>query len=184
MEETKAGDQLYLNGHAGRCPGHVNGQFSSWDYRPHCGDSPLSTIEWGPTLSWGRVIQWTCCLQLRRWSHCQSRKAIGEATYHYHCRKSSNTVNLWCNLQMRFRVQGKWNVRVGWCHPWMQLQRYTSPLHQTVRRRNVTFRGEHLARPSTNRESNDQVQQRTPSSSITAGADMSPGVRDRRHRRC
>lgn len=30
------------------------------------------------------------------------------------------------------------------------------------------------------RESNDQVQQRTPSSSITAGADMSPGVRDRR----
>ena len=54
----------------------------------------------------------------------------------------------------------------------------TSPLHQTVRRCNVIFRGEHLSRPSTNRESNDQVQQCY--WSITAGADMSAGVRDRR----
>eukprot|EP00984_Skeletonema_dohrnii_P009669 scaffold3704_cov91-Skeletonema_dohrnii-CCMP3373.AAC.1 len=54
-----------------------------------------------------------------------------------------------------------------------------APLNETVRRRHDMFRADNLSRPARNRDSMDLVQQNMPAD-VLAGADMSPGVRDRR----
>lgn len=56
-----------------------------------------------------------------------------------------------------------------------------TPLHDTIQQRHEIeiFRKDNLSRPAIHHETMEQIQQRMPAE-IAAGADMSPGVRDRR----
>lgn len=54
-----------------------------------------------------------------------------------------------------------------------------TPLHDTIQQRHERFKKDNLSRPAIHHETMEQIQLRMPDE-IAAGADMSPGVRDRR----